>query len=80
MEIVSFTVDFKGDVIAKERKVWDYIMPTISYEVGRDIIAEIGWFVKLNYGLRLPMQQSQKQNGMPLLELGMKLPLKRIKD
>lgn len=76
MEIVSFTVDFKGEVIAREREVWDYLMPMLSYEVGKNIAHDIGWFVKLNYGLRLPLQESQEQSGMPLLEVGIKLPLK----
>lgn len=75
MEIVSFTTDFKGEIISRERESWDYIMPTFSYEVGKEIVSSIGWFVKLNYGLQLPIQESQEERGMPLFELGMKLPL-----
>lgn len=74
-EIVSFTVDFQGDVITKDREAWDYILPMLSYEFGKDITHGIGWYTKFNYGLRFPFQESQERAGMLLLELGMKLPL-----
>lgn len=80
MEVVSFTVDFKGEVVSKSRETWDYLLPTISYELGKDITEGIGWFLKFNYGMRFPFQSSQEQGGMPLFEVGMKLPLKRSKN
>ncbi len=76
LEVVSFTVDFKGEVIARDREVWDYLLPMLSYEVGKDIAAGIGWYAKFNYGIRYPIQESQEKAGMPLLEVGMKLPLR----
>lgn len=80
MEIIAFTVDFKGEVVSKDREYWDYAMPMISYEFGKDMVENIGWFIKLDYGLRFPFQESQDRAGMPYFEAGMKLPLYRQKD
>jgi|GEM_PF-2121629 len=74
-EVISFTVDFKGEVDSKDYELWEFFIPMLSYEIGRDITDEIGWYFKFNYGLRLPFQESQDQSGVPLVELGMKLPL-----
>jgi hypothetical protein len=52
-EVTSFSVNFQGDVINKDRERRDILMPTINYEFNHRISDNLRWFAKFSYGYRI---------------------------
>jgi hypothetical protein len=71
--ITSFTVNFSGEIIKKERERQDFFLPTINYEFGGSINQTIGWYTKCSYGIKLS-STIEKQPAL-FTEFGMKFNL-----
>jgi len=52
-EVTSFTVDFNGEIINKERERRDIIMPTINYEFNHRLTDNLRWYAKVSWGYRM---------------------------
>lgn len=72
-EIMSLTVNFNGEITAKERELRSYFMPNINYQIGVDFTDNFSFYSKASYGMKL--SPTRERSGNFYLGLGFKFKL-----
>ncbi len=73
--ITSFTVNFSGEIIDRERERQDIIVPTISYTYGRNTPHRFDWYTRIAYGNEIRLGNASA--GALFLELGLQMNLSK---
>lgn len=77
LEVLSYSVDFSGDISGKE---WDrrgFFLPSIGYEIGRKLGSRLTVYSQLTYGMQLSNRFDP--SSQIYFELGFKYPLDKGK-
>ncbi len=72
-ELISFTVNFNGEISNREHEHRGYLVPTISYEYGRKVNDAWGWYIKPSVGRRISF--AREGAGAVFVEAGVKFNL-----
>ena len=52
-EIISSTYNFSGEVVSRDRELWNFVMPSLSYEFGFKLFSNSYGYTKITAGPRL---------------------------